>query len=349
MRYFKPPPFAMPLPEYGYGQPPVLAAVERDMWAWIESYDLPVNLSMREHLARTRPEYLTALYYPYADAPHLAALNHYMTLAFLIDDLLDDAISENDESAVAEFTADLADVARGEREPSHPVARALDGVLGELAQDRSPQWRSLLNEANERWLDTYSVEARTSGEGRAMRFGEYVVHRRHGVDMMVFLHLEEYAHDIELPAEVRDLPAMVQAREHVCDWAGLYNDVFSAEKEEAVGYPYNGVLIVREQRGCSTREAAEVVGDALTGLIGQFEAAGEAVRAQVRAATDDDPAVLRAALRVVDGYRHCLRGNFDYHLSAARYDRAPSYLLPAQDDGLRPLWSPAHALRGGLG
>ncbi|MEU9083522.1 terpene synthase family protein [Streptomyces sp. NPDC048357] len=77
------------------------------------------------------------------------------------------------------------------------------------------------------------------------------------MDELLFLHLAEYVHGIELPGEARDLPALAQARAYASEWIGLYNDVFSAQKEEAVGYGFNVVLVIRDQRGCSQQEAID--------------------------------------------------------------------------------------------
>ncbi|WP_407835159.1 hypothetical protein ACE1OC_00090 [Streptomyces sp. DSM 116496] len=124
----------------------------------------------------------------------------------------------------------------------------------------------------------------------------------------------------------------------------LYNDVFSNEKEEAVGYLHNVVQVIRADRSCSTREAVDIVNRVLTGLVTQFQAACEALPAQLKATSAATPEITEAALDVLEGYRHLLRGNFDYHIDTARYVNAREYVPQAQTSGIRPSWSTADVL-----
>lgn len=327
----------MPFPEREIASG--LDAAEQGMWEWLDRHRLLVNEAMREHLVRTRPHYTVARYYPDAGAAHLLAAAQYTAWAFIVDDVFDDAIGARDEVAVAELSAELIGVSRCDREPSTDIGRALGEVLDALSASRSAQCRVLLGDANVRWLRTYPVEARVTSENRTMRFGEYVPHRRYGTDELLYIHLSEVTLGIELPAEVRDLPAMAQARKRALEWIGLYNDIFSADKEAAVGYLHNAVLLVRRQQGCSMQEAVDTVNGVLPGLLGQFEAACAAVPAQVRAVSGDDPGVRDAVLHVLDGYRQLVRGNFDYHIGTARYDEVPLYMPQAQAGGVRPGWT----------
>lgn len=327
----------MPFPEREIASG--LDAAEQGMWEWLDHHRLLVNESMRQHLVRTRPHYTVARYYPHASAAHLLAAAQYTAWAFIVDDVFDDAIGARDAVAVDELSAELIGVSLRDRDPSTDIGRALGEVLETLSAGRSPQCRVLLGDANVRWLRTYPVEAQVTAENRTMRFGEYVPHRRYGTDELLYIHLAEITLGVELPAEVRDLPAMAQARNRALEWIGLYNDIVSADKEAAVGYLHNAVLLVRQERGCSMQEAVDTINDVLPGLLGQFEAACAAVAAQVRAVSGNDPSMRDAALQVVDGYRQLIRGNFDYHIGTARYDEVPLYMPQAQAGGLRPGWT----------
>ncbi|WP_129842487.1 terpene synthase family protein [Streptomyces sp. RFCAC02] len=130
---------------------------------------------------------------------------------------------------------------------------------------------------------------RKSSTCGVMDFGEYLAHRRDGVNELIFHHLAEYVHDIELPASVRNLPAMAQARARASEWIGLYNDIHSAPEEAAVDYLHNAVLIVREHRGCSLQEAADAVAGVADGLMAQFDAAADSVPEQLHALPGGTP------------------------------------------------------------
>ncbi|MEU9083521.1 hypothetical protein [Streptomyces sp. NPDC048357] len=150
--------FTMPYPRYGLSA--AVETAEADMWEWADRHRLITSPAMREQLARARPYRTTALYYPCADGRRLQAPNRYMALAFLIDDVHDDAILAHDVAAVSESYEELAGVAGGVREPSSAAGRALKAVLEELSEGRSARWREVLGEVNVRWLETYVVEAR---------------------------------------------------------------------------------------------------------------------------------------------------------------------------------------------
>ncbi|WP_157777747.1 terpene synthase family protein [Nocardia terpenica] len=328
----------MPLPNYGLSS--TMAFVEHDTWQWLNRHHLLVNDAAREHIVRTRPQYTTAKYWPRADQSHARACNWYTAWAFIVDDALDDAITVHDHATVESITNDLIEVAYG-RQPCNDAGRSLREILDTFSQRRSDDWRVLLGDTHADWLNTYPVESRANSLDRRMEFTEYMPHRASGVNERIFLHLNEYVRDIELPSVIRMLPAMVRARDRAVEWVGLYNDVYSFAKEAAVGYRYNAVAVVRDQRNCVPQEAANTVCGVLSGLIREFQEACAAVPAQVRAVAGNDRQLLGTVLQVLDGYRHTVRGNFDYHIGTPRYTTVQTYMPLNQLNEQRPSWSSA--------
>ncbi|WP_157245384.1 terpene synthase family protein [Nonomuraea typhae] len=336
---FRLPSFHMPLPS----QPPspAMEALEADTWQWAQSRDLLANDAMREHLERTQPWLTTALYYPYADANALRHIHRYMVLAFIVDDTFDDAITGHDVATVRHLSTDLLRVSR-QAPPASPAGRALAELLDALSVGRSPVWRRLLGHANASWVATYAVEAHAHQAGEPMRLHTYLPHRRHGVNEQIFLHLHEYTRGIEMPAHLRAHPALARTRELACEHMGLCNDIFSADKEAAVGYSYNAVLITSRDLDRPLQEAAEIVNDILTGLIDQLDATRAAAPAQLRAvgASQDQ---IEAALRLIDDQRQQVRGNHDYHYDPPRYHSVDTYMPtvigPGQPNRTVPIYS----------
>ncbi|GHH18997.1 terpene synthase family protein [Streptomyces lanatus] len=338
MSPFRIPEFDMPIASSGLS--PAMDAVEPDMWAWAAAHQLVRGEAMRRHLARTRPQWATAIYLPGADEAHLRVPNRFMIWAFILDDNLDDSISEGHIESVTYLLDELVAVCRNLNTPVTNEGRALKEILDDLSQGRTRAWRNVLGESVVRWLNTFLPEARASRAGRVMTIDEYLPHRRNGVCEFIFAHLQEYVRDVELPKGVRDLPAMEQARNLACEWTGLYNDIYSVEKEESVGYLHNAVLVARTHRGCSTQEAVDIVAAITNSLLRQFLAACDAAPAQIRAAADYTPTVLAHASDVIDGYRDLVRANYDYHRGAARYSDVAKYMPEAiTTSGLRPDWS----------
>ncbi|MFG2007291.1 terpene synthase family protein [Spirillospora sp. NPDC048911] len=327
------PALTMPFPRRGAS--PAMDTVLEDMWAWLDRFGLPGTQAMHDQLTRTSPQLTTALYYPNADAAHLRLPARYMAWGFIVDDLLDDTNLAHDAQAAAAFIDELVGVAWGTCRPSRPAGHAFADVMADLCRDRTPGWRTALAEGNAAWLATYRVEA--EDRDRQMSFGDYLPHRRSSVGETIFFHLHEYVAGIELPAQVRELPAMAQARDRGSEWIGLYNDLYSAGKEAVVDYPFNAVHLLRRLHGCSAQAAAGMVAAVLDGLMDQFEAACACAAAQVRAITDDRR-VLADIEAVLDGYRCLLRGNFDYHPSTDRYSDVDAYAADGPTNGGAP-WS----------
>ncbi|GAB3654376.1 hypothetical protein GCM10027589_13040 [Actinocorallia lasiicapitis] len=327
------PDFVMPLPAQRLA--PGMRAAEHDMWLWLRRHRMDGNEAMREHLNRTRPAYTSACYYPDADSTRLRDINRLVTFDFLVDDVLDDAITTHDQGTVERIIAELVGVTLGRAEPASRAGHALSDAKRLLTEGRSPGWKAALDEVHAGWLRTYPAEAALVRAGGRMTPGDYLRHRRWSVNEFTYLHLQEYALGVDLPAAVRDLPAMRQARARASEWIGVYNDVFSAEKEDAIGYPHNLVVLVRTAHGCTRESALATANDVLSGLLEQFLAACSAVPAQVEAVVPRDSQVFADAMRVVNGYRQVVRGNFDYHFGSPRYNAVPGY-LPAGAPGEQP-------------
>lgn len=316
------PDFEMPFADYGIS--PGMADAEHGMWQWLERHGLIASQAVRDHLVRARPHYTAALYFPHLDAERLLPAANFTALGFLVDDFFDDSIQTSDLEAATTLNAELVGVSLGRREPVTSFGRACQDILDTLSVGQPPHCRKVLGEATARWLATYVVEVQLGVEGRTLGLAEYLAHRRHSVGEEIYLALEEFTSGVDLPAEIRGLPAMVQARERAMEWIGLHNDVHSAAKEDTVGYPHNAVLITRAQRGCSTQEAMDIVNGLLTGLIRQFQSACEAVPAQVRAVAGNNPAIADAVERALDAYRQLIRSNYTYHIGTARYEQVPA-------------------------
>lgn len=334
---FNLPTVEMPLPAYGMNRH--LPEIHRPMYAWAAECELTANPAMLRHMERTRPDLTTAYYYPTVSLERLVPLCQYMLWAFIVDDTLDDAISVHDVAGVAENVAGIIRAVDGDPAPDSPSTRACRDLFTTLFDGRSADWGETLRAEVAAWLGTYITEAAATRLGRVMSLEEYIPHRRYGVDEISFILLAEYGHDIDLPDRVRHLPALADARARGAEWVGLYNDIYSAEKEAAVGYHHNAVLITAHDQRCSLQEAAETVNAVLTRLISQFQSALARVPAEL-ADLDHDEELRRDVAQVVEGYRKVVRGNFDYHINQPRYADAAIYLPREQQPGIpRPLYS----------
>jgi (+)-beta-caryophyllene/(+)-caryolan-1-ol synthase len=330
------PDFYMPLSPRGLN--PAWDRRGTRMYAWAREHSLTTDPAVTRQMARTEPDFATAVCLPDADPERFEALCRYVIWVWAVDDGLDERITARDVVFVADAVAELARAVDGTAEPAGPVARAGRDINTRICAHRSPAWVEALTAEVLAWLATFVREVAAVRLGRSMTLEEYVPHRRATSVLGWFMHLSEYAVGVDLPHEIRMLPAMTRARDRGAEWIGIYNDVYSVDREDAVGYPFNAVLITEDRDRCSRQEAVESVNALLTDLMKQYLAAVERVPRELARVTADE-GVHRQVERVLESYTTQVRGNYDYHRDRPRYVDSPRYLPLEQEAGVRPAYS----------
>ncbi|MBB6439528.1 terpene synthase family protein [Streptomyces candidus] len=330
------PDFFMPLPEHGLN--PAWDGQGTRMYAWAKQHGLLADPAISRQMARTEPDFATAVCLTKADPDRFEALCKYVIWVWAVDDGLDERITTHDIVFVADAVAELARAIEGSGQPASPVARAGRDINTRVCAGRSSEWVEAFSAEVDMWLATFVREVATVRLGHSMTLEEYLPHRRATSVLGWFMHLSEYAVDADLPHEVRMLPAMTEARHRGAEWIGIYNDVYSVDREDAIGYPFNAVLLLQRQRGCSRQEAVEATNGILTDLMQRYLAAVERVPAELSRITTDER-LHQVVAQVVEAYTTQVRGNYDYHRNRPRYVDSPAYLPDEQHDGTRPAYS----------
>lgn len=325
------PDFYMPYPSYGMN--PHVEDVQGETLEWLDSFKV-LRGEMRNHLLRTRPQVCTGFFYPWCDREMMVLGNQYMACTFVIDDIFDDAITEHDTDTVAVFAQDLLDATRRRRGfGGGSITRAWADLIERLNEGRSSGWIEMFAMDNERWIHSYVTEARRAKTG--MSLAEYLEHRAWSFDCVAFLQLAERLNGIDVRPEIRALPGLADARRLSSQWGGLHNDIWSADKEIAMGYPHNAVVIGARHLSCSVTRSIALVDGILDGLMIQYQAAGEAAVAQLRFECVGDGEFSEAA-RLIENYNAMTRGYYDYYLDGkVRRYHPEEYMLDSAT--LRPL------------
>ncbi|MGA4844945.1 terpene synthase family protein [Streptomyces sp. G5(2025)] len=330
------PQFYMPLHERGLN--PAWGGSGAPMYDWAREFSLTADPAVMRQMERTQPDFATAICLTKAGPERFEALCKYVLWVWAVDDGLDERVSARDTVFVTEAVAELTRAIEGAGEVRSPVARAGRQVHALVCAGRSAQWCEEFTAEVMMWLATFVREVAAVRLGHVMAMEEYLPHRRYTSVLGWFMHLSEYAVGVDLPHQVRMLPAMVEVRYRGAEWIGIYNDVFSVDREDAVGYPFNSVLIVQRERRCSRQEAVEIVNTMLTGLMKQFMAAVEQVPVQLSLISTDENLHTQVA-QVLESYTTQVRGNFDYHRDRPRYVESAAYLPGEQQRGIRPAYS----------
>lgn len=343
--------FYMPFAERPITQDLKLA--ESEMWSWLDRFELCPSSSASQHLRRTRPELITALYIPAADKLTLPYLSQWMAWFFVIDDQFDHSgPSGRNGHRCAETIRSILDVIEHESAFSSPVDmqalprahRALADLWNRLPLHLSALWRDSFREHIRSWLWSDYAETVDRATGRLPALWEYREHRRDNVGNHMLLDLCEVTAPAELAEKARRLPSMENLRKAAIEHTGIINDIRSLEKERANGDHRNVVLLIEHSDGLLTEEAIRQAVDISSECVERMLAAHGQLSGQL-SAIEISGADQQNALGIAEQYLALVRGNFDYHYQTSRfqvgrYDHpdefragAPNYLVELFNGG----------------
>ncbi|MFB6844422.1 terpene cyclase [Streptomyces sp. NPDC056373] len=282
--------------------------------AWTERHGLIGTTTARERFDRADFGTFAAATYPTADERGLCLIADWFAWLFLLDDQLDDGALGKDPHRTGELMTQIFDVLAGDG--NAPPARA-PSIVTSLADlwhrtEASPRWRARFVEhviaggLAARW------EADNRARGAIPDVPSYVENRRHTGAIYVCMDLIEVVERIDLPADVYDSEPFARALRAACDVVCWTNDVYSLDKETALGEYHNLVTVVQHAHALTTAQAI----DRVTGLItdevesfGRWEA--EALRCL--------PGHTDLLEPYFAGMRSWMRGNFDWSARTRRY------------------------------
>ncbi len=140
-----------------------------------------------------------------------------------------------------------------------PFLHALQDVWQRVHKYSSATWRRRFVRTLADGFDAYQWEARNRLKGRTPPVSEYMAYRRQTGGWMTDVLLVDLALGRTLSERVYTHPALQQlldtANNVIC-WA---NDLFSFEKERAIGEVHNLVHIVQTEYHCTTEAAIQTI------------------------------------------------------------------------------------------
>ncbi|MEV6420805.1 hypothetical protein [Streptomyces sp. NPDC051662] len=316
---------SMPFPENEVGATVELAAA--DMWQWLERFELCPTLPTIDHLRRTRPEIITALYIPAADGETLPYLSEWMAWFFIVDDQFDHSGSEGQDAQ--RCARDIDSLLRVIDTGAHsapalsnglPRAHAaLSDLWQRLPSHLSPNWRTVFRDHIREWLWSDYAEMVDRASERLPALWEYREHRRDNVGNFMLLDLCEIAAGFEVTELTRRLPCMINLRRSAVEHTGIINDIRSVEKERANGDHRNTVLLIEQNHRIAVDSALKVAGGFANECIDRMNTARRELPSQLAAAGITGVERGRA-LTIADHYLSLVRGNFDYHEQTERFN-----------------------------
>ncbi|MFE1554099.1 terpene cyclase [Streptomyces sp. NPDC058734] len=281
---------------------------------WTEQYGLVGTAAARERFARADFGWFAAVTYPTADEDGLCLIADWFGWLFLLDDQLDDGLLGKDPARTGDLMTQIFEVLGGDAGALPEGAPALVTSLADLwrRSTATSVWRERFVEhviaggLAARW------EADNRVRGTVPDVASYVENRRHTGAIYVCMDLVEVVERLDVPDPVYRSESFQRALRSACDVVCWTNDLYSLDKETALGEYHNLVTVIQHADGLTAGQAADRVGDRIAREIEAF--AG--YEAEALRAWPEHGGTLRTYFA---GMRSWMRGNLDWSASTRRY------------------------------
>ncbi|MEU6562070.1 terpene synthase family protein [Nocardia nova] len=281
---------------------------------WVAAQGLVVREAARDRFARADFGAFAALVYPTADAAALDLTADWFAWFFLLDDQLDDGVIGHAPERLAALMASILDVV-GDRpiEPDAPmIVRALADLWERTTPVTGPVWRRRFIDHATRCALAAVWEADNRVHATVPSDAEYVTQRRHTGAIYPCMDLIEIVERIELPDGVYTGELFTRALDAACDVVCWTNDVFSVDKETALGEYHNLVSLHEHWDRMSRTAALETTMTRIVARLAEFTE----LQPRVLAAWPGHAEELAGYLA---GMRSWMRGNLDWSAETRRY------------------------------
>ena len=296
-------------------------AVRRQLDGWLEEHGLVQGETARGRIARADLGQFAALTYPTAEEDTLCLAADWFAWLILLDDHLDDGRLGLDTDRVAGLVEGIMAILglAGDISPGSLPPRGDPAILAAFAE-LAMRTFSL---GTERWSHRFVEHIADSGRAAFWEAENrihgiipdertYIANRRHTGAVLVCLDLIEILDQIQLPDTLyfsaRVQRCLLAAADVIC-WT---NDLYSLEKEAALGEHHNLVLVIEHADGLGRGEAVRRTIQKIAERIAVFKTA-EGIAIETFPEHDE---ILE---KYFAGLRAWMRGNLDWSAGTARF------------------------------
>lgn len=309
---------------------PFVDEVETSTRAFVRRFGLaPTEADLRHH-ERAFFATLMGRANPHAGQAELALVTDWVSTMLVLDDHFDETELGRDPAGLREVTAEIVSWLRpeGPADPApsakHPVTEVFQAACADLwartCEYSSPAWRERLAGHYAAFFDGCVWEAENRRTDRIPGIDEYLTYRGRAF-LMPYLDMVELTTHAEVPEEIYRLPEFLEMNQALSDADLGTNDLFSCEKEAALGDQHNLVVVYQHEHGTDLQTAADAVGAMTQGWYDRFTELSQAFPDQVLG-DDVDPATKDLVRTHVGCLRHWLSGQLQWRFETRRADPA---------------------------
>ncbi|MCA2215081.1 terpene synthase family protein [Jidongwangia harbinensis] len=263
--------------------------------------------------------WFAAMVYPTADRTGLYLTADWFAWLFMVDDQLDDGAEGRDPDRLRTVFDGMRAVLTGAGPATAPVPApgvaisSLVDLWGRTAPLQTPRWRRRFTGHLTECLTTAATwEAGNRRAGVVPDPATYIRKRRHTGAIYVCMDLIDVVSSLDVPDAVYDSAPFRAALDAASDVVCWTNDVYSLEKERALGEVHNLVHVLQHHHGWDTGTALDRTCAAIADRIDEFRRAEERLLA-------GRPEHAEVLARYTAGMRSWMRGNLDWSSRTRRY------------------------------
>ncbi len=250
---------------------PFVDDVEASTRAFVRRFDLAATEADRRHHERALFGTLMSRAYPHAGRAELGLVTDWVSTMLVLDDYFDETDLGLAPDELRAVTAEIlswlradgvvADPATGGAK--HPVTVVFRPAVADLwrrtCEYTSPTWRARLAGHFGEFFETCVWEAENRLADRTPGLKEYLANRSRSF-LLPYLDLVEVTTHAEVPEEIYRLPEFTEMNQALSDADLGTNDLFTCEKEAALGDQHNLVLVYQHEHDTDLQTAVDAVG-----------------------------------------------------------------------------------------
>jgi hypothetical protein len=289
---------------------------------WVRKFGLIRKETAQRRFARADFAWFAGRTYPTADESDLQLVADCFAWLFLLDDQLDDGSAGRDRAQVGSLKQAFAGILMGPHKPAKATA-ADTAVQAPLVMALADLWERMDGRTTDVWRWRFCLHVAAGAAAAYWESGNrvrkivpdeetYIEKRRHTGAILICMDLIEVVERIEMPVSVYESALFQETLNAACDVVVWTNDVYSLEKEYALGEHHNLVTIVEQKRGLTREQALDYVVQAITTKVQRF--------------IQIEPELLQAyaphrsiLVKYLAGMRSWMRGNIDWSKTTKRY------------------------------